>query len=109
MFISNNLEEFVTMTETRTPISTNYSLAPFSLSKEKGCLSGKRIWKFNSSLAKDQAAYSQFRSFCIADKSLSNRHPKREHLKDEVRKFTINYTKQQVKRNGKKEQIWKTS
>ena len=37
------------------------------------------------------------RSFCTANKCLSNRQLKWEHLKYEVRKFTINYTKQIAK------------
>ena len=54
MVISNTYEEFVTMTEILTPISADHSLVLFSLSKEKDCLRGKRIWKFNHILTKDQ-------------------------------------------------------
>ena len=42
-------------------------------------------------------------SFCAANKSLSNRQLKWELLKYEVRKFTINYTKQILKE--KRQQI----
>ena len=96
MFISNTLQEFVTMTEILTPISTDHSPALFSLSKEKGCFRGKGIWKFNSSLTKDQdyiiEIKKMIRSFSTANKCLSNRQLKWELLKYEVRKFTINYT-----------------
>ena len=54
MFILNTSPEFVTMTVIRTPISTDHSPVLFSLSKEKCCLRGKGIWKFDSSLTKDQ-------------------------------------------------------
>ena len=54
MFISNTLQEFVTMTKILAPISTNHSPVYFSLSKEKGCFTGKGFRKFNSSLTKDQ-------------------------------------------------------
>ena len=54
MFISNALQEFVTMAEILTPVSTDDSPVLFSLSKEKGCFRDKGIWKFNSSLTKDQ-------------------------------------------------------
>ena len=37
------------------------------------------------------------RSFCTANKSLFNCQLKWDFLKDEVRKFTINYTKQTAK------------
>ena len=54
MLILNTLQEFVTMTEILTPISTDYSLVLLSLSKEKTTIRGKGLWKFNSSLTKDQ-------------------------------------------------------
>ena len=50
MFISKTLQEFLTMAETLTPISTNHSFVHFSLSKEKSRLTGKGFWKLNSSL-----------------------------------------------------------
>ena len=54
MFISNTFQKLVTMTEKLTPISADHTPALFSLSKEKGCLRGKRIWKFDTSLTKGQ-------------------------------------------------------
>ena len=85
-----------------TPIST-YSPVLFSLSKETGCLRCKRIWKFNSSLTKDQGYINEIknmiRSFCNANKCLSNRQLKLELLIYEVRKVTIYYTKQIAEEN----------
>ena len=37
-----------------TSMSTDHSPVSFSLSEEKGYLTGKRFWKFNSSLIKGQ-------------------------------------------------------
>ena len=54
ILISNTLQEFVTMAEILTPISTNHSLILFSFSKGKTTIRDKRFWKFNSSLTKDQ-------------------------------------------------------
>ena len=54
MFISNTFQEFVTMAEILTFISTDHSLVLICLSKEKCYLRDKRLWKFNSSLTKDQ-------------------------------------------------------
>ena len=54
MLILNTLQEFVTMTEILTPFSTDHSLVLFSLSKQKTTIRGKGLWKFNSSLTKDQ-------------------------------------------------------
>ena len=54
IFISNTLQNFVTITDIMTPISTDRSPVLFSLSKEKSCFRGKGSWKFNSSLTKGQ-------------------------------------------------------
>ena len=62
-----------------------------SLWKGNDCLRGKGFWKFNSSLTKDQ------NYICTTNESLNNRQLKWELLKYEVRKFTINYTKQIAK------------
>ena len=56
MLILNTLQEFVTMTEILTPISTDHSLVLFSLSKEKTTIVGKRFWKFNSCFPKNQTS-----------------------------------------------------
>ena len=73
MFISNTLQESVTMTEIRIPVSTDHSPVLFSLSKEKGCFRGKGIWKFNSSLTKDQDYIIEIKkmvhSFCSVNES----------------------------------------
>ena len=86
------------MTEILTPISTDHSPLIFSVSEENGCLKGKGFWKFNSSLTKGQNYIIEIkkliRSFCTTNESLYNRQLKWELLKYEVRKFTINYTKQ---------------
>ena len=52
--ILNHLQEFVTMTDILTPISTDHSLVLFSLSKEKVTIRGTGLWRFNSSLTKHQ-------------------------------------------------------
>ena len=86
-----------------TPILTYHFPAVFSLSKEKGCLRGQKIWKFNSTLTKDQCYINEIknmiRSFCNANKCLSNRQLKLELLNHEVRKVTIYYTKQIAEEN----------
>ena len=101
MFISNTLQEYITMTKTLTPISKDHSPVLLSLSKEKDCLKSKGIWKFNSSLTEGQDHIIEIkkiiRSFCTANKSLSNCQLKWELLKYAVRKFIINYTKQITK------------
>ena len=65
------------MTKILTRISADHSPVLFSLSKEKGCLIGKGIWKFNSSLTKDENYVMRIKktilSFCTANKPLFNR------------------------------------
>ena len=97
----NTLQELVTTTEIVTPISMDHSLVLFSLSKGKDCLRGKGFWKFNSSLTKDQNYITEIKklicSVCTTNESLYNGQLKWELLKNEVRKFSSNYTKQIVK------------
>ena len=101
IFISNILPELVTTTEILTPISTDHSPVIFYLSKGNDYLKGKGFWKFNSSLTKDQNYITEIeklsRSFCTTNESLYNHQLNWELLKYEVRKFTINYTKQIAK------------
>ena len=101
IFILNTLQELVTMTEILTPISTDHSPVLFSLSKGKDCLRSKGFWKFNSSLTKDQNYITEIKklicSFCTTNESLFNCQLIWKLLKCEVRKFTINYTKQTAK------------
>ena len=107
ILISNTLQEFVTMTEILTPISTDHSPLLFSLSKEKNTITGKGFWKFNSSLTKDQNYIIEIkkliRNFSNKNESPFNRQLKWELLKYEVRKFTIKYTKNLAKE--KRQQI----
>ena len=44
-FISNDLQGFASYTDILTPISTNHCPVLFSLSKEKGNIRGKGLWK----------------------------------------------------------------
>ena len=85
------------MTDILTPISTGHSPVLFSLSKEKITIRGTGLWKFNSSLTKDQNYETEIkkliRNFSNENELLLNRQLKWELLKYEVRKFTINYTK----------------
>ena len=101
ILISNTLQEFVTMTDILTPISTNHCPVLFSLSKENFTIRGIGLWKFNSSLTKDQNYKTEIkkliRNFSNENEFLSNRQLKGELLKYEVRKFTIKYTKHVAK------------
>ena len=89
------------MTEILTPISTNHSQVLFSLSKEKTTIRGKRFWKFNGCLTKDQNYVIEIkkliRNFYNESESSFNRQLKLEFLKYEVRKFTIKYMKHVAK------------
>ena len=46
------------MTVILTPISIDRSPVLFSLIKEESTVISKRVWKFNSSLTKDQKLYN---------------------------------------------------
>ena len=113
ILISNILQEFVTMTEILTPISTDHSPVLFSLSKEKTAIRGKGFWKFISSLTKDQNYITEIkrliRNFSNENESLFNRQLKWELLKYEVRKSTIKYTKHFAKEKRQQRKNLETS
>ena len=89
------------MTDILTPISTDHSPVLFSLSKEKTTIRGTGLWKFNSSLTKDQNYKTEIkkliRNFSNKNEFPFNRQLKWELLKYEVRRFTIKYTKHVAK------------
>ena len=85
------------MTDILTIISTNHSPVIFSLSKEKITIRGTGLWKFNSSLTKDQNYKTEIkkliRNFSNENEFLLNRQLKWELLKYEVRKLHEKHTK----------------
>ena len=97
----NALQEFVTMTDILTPISTDHSSIFFSLLKENITIRGTGLWRFNSSLTKDQNCKTEIkkliRNFSNENEFLSNHQLKWELLKYEVRKFIIKNTKDVAK------------
>ena len=97
LFISNGLHEFTSTTDILAPISTDHSPVLFSLSKEKGTITSKGFWKYNSSLIKDQNYVNEIkdliRNFNTKNDCDFSRQLKWEILKYKIRKFTIHYTK----------------
>ena len=109
MFISKNPQDFGNHDkDTDSHFNRSFYCTLLSF-KRKRCLRGKGIWKFNSSLSKDQNYIVEIKkmihSFCTANKSLSNHQLKVELLEYEVQKFTMNYMKHIAKKNRNKEQI----
>ena len=78
----------------------------FSLSQEKGNIRSKGLWKFNSSLIKDQNYINEIkdliRNFDTKNDCVCTRQLKWEFLKYEIRKFTIHYTKGLAKERKQK-------
>ena len=72
------------MTEVLTSISTNHYPVLFFLSKQKTTIRGKGLWKFNSSLTKDQNDITEIKKlicdFYTKNESLSSRQLKSEFL-----------------------------
>ena len=96
-FILNGLQEFASTADILAPISTDHSPVLFSLSKEKGTITSKGFWKYNSSLIKDQNYVNEIkdliRNFNTKNDCDFSRQLKWEILKYKIRKFTIHYTK----------------
>ena len=97
IFISNCLQEFVSITDILTRISTDHSLVLFFLSEGKGNIRGKGFLKFNNSLTEDQNYVNKIKDL-IHNFSTKNGcdfswQLKWECLKYEIRKFSIHYMK----------------
>ena len=75
----------------------NHFSALFFLSKEKITIRGTGLWKFNSSLTKDQIYKTDIKKripiFSNEHKFLSKHQLRWEFLKYEVREFNLKYTK----------------
>ena len=84
----------------------------FSLSQEKGNIRSKGLWKFNSSLIKDQKYINKIkdliRSFDTKNDCSFSRQLKWEFLKYEIGKFTIHYTKGLAKEKKQKILNWES-
>ena len=104
--MSNGLHEFTSTTNILAPISTDHSPVLFSLSKEKGNITSKGFWKYNSSLIKDQNYINEIKdlihNFNTKNDCDFSWQLKWEVLKYKICKFTIHYTKGLVEETKQK-------
>ena len=101
IFISNSLQEFVNYTNILPTVSVDHSpvLTPFS--NDNSDNNGRGFWKNNSSLVYDEFYVENMKKL-IKEINTSNEfnedaQMKWEFLKYEIRKFTIDYSKKQLK------------
>ena len=100
-FISNSIQDVITHADFFAALSTDHSPVTISISKSKNRIHGHAFCKFNSSLLSDQnyvtKTKSQIQTFHSNQNLIPNAQLKRELLKYEIQKFTINYSKNLAK------------
>ena len=101
IFVSNCLQEFVNYTDALPVISTDHSPVLMLLSNDNSDNNGRRLWKYNSSLVHDEFYVENMRKLILkintSNEFLEDAPMKWEFLKYEIRKFTIDYSKQLLK------------
>ena len=108
IFILNSLQKSIQNIDVLPSFCSDHSRILFSY-KNESCLEfGKNLWKFNSSLTKDETYVTKMKEHIkdtkdVIDKGFSDSsQTKWEFLKYEMRKFTISYSKVKAKNSREK-------
>ena len=110
IFFSNNLQDSIQKIDILPSFCSDHSPIVASYVKYSFSNFGNNFWKFNSSLINDELFVAQMKEY-IKNKLLLfqnedlNNQSKLEYLKYEIRKFTINFSKNKAK-NKRKEKAF---
>ena len=102
-FISNTLQEATKLTDILAVFYTDHSPVTFKVSKLNHLTKGNGLWKFNNSLTSNKDYIEKMKKHIaftleVCDKeSICNAQVKWEYLKYQIRKFTIDYSKEHAK------------
>ena len=103
--ISNILQESIIKTDVLTSFCTDHSPIFFSLQLKGMPIRGKGFWKFNNSLTSNaeyvEKMKNQISETLLDQDKITDKHPRWEYLKYEIRKFTMNFPKNLVKEEDK--------
>ena len=101
IFVSNCLQEFFNYTDVLPAISTDYFPVLISLSNNNSGNNGRGLWKYNSSLVYDELYIENMKKLSTkintSNEFLEDAQMKWEFLKNEIRKFTTDYSKTAAK------------
>ena len=101
IFVSNCLQEFFNYTDVLPAISTDHFPVLISLSNNNSGNNGRGLWKYNSSLVYDELYIENMKKLSTkintSNEFLEDAQMKWEFLKNEIRKFTTDYSKTAAK------------
>ena len=101
IFVSNYLQEFFNYTDVLPAISTDHFPVLISLSNNNSGNNGRGLWKYNSSLVYDELYIENMKKLSTkintSNEFLEDAQMKWEFLKNEIRKFTTDYSKTAAK------------
>ena len=103
-FISNVMQESIKKTDILASFSTDHSPIFFSLRSSNEMLRGKGLWKFNCSLLANNDFISKMRDHIentlkmLDDENISDKQIRWEYLKFEIRKLSIEFSKETAKK-----------
>ena len=103
IFISNNIQEYFKKVSILPSFCSDHSPISCILESSSKIQLGKNFWKFNSSLINDEKYVTQMKQHISEVKSQFNpafgnkAHVQWEFLKYEIRKFTIEFSKNKAK------------
>ena len=103
IFISNNIQEYFKKVSILPSFCSDHSPISCILESSSKIQLGKNFWKFNSSLINDEKYLTQMKQHISEVKSQFNpafpskAHVQWEFLKYEIRKFTIEFSKNKAK------------
>ena len=107
-FVANLLQEFVNKTDVLTAFTTDHSSLLFSLDLRKDENRGKGLWKFNNYLGMNSDFQTKMKFHIkstletLKIEEIRDLQVRWEFLKYEIRKFSIELSKQQAQNTKKK-------
>ena len=110
-FISNSFQGSIKTTDTLVAFSTDHSLITFSLYHLKKFPCGKRLWKFNNSLIKNEKYREQMKKLIknvfdnLDQDNVAHPQFRWVYLEHKIRKFSIYFSKG-IARNKKTERTY---
>ena len=105
IFISNKLQKFFNGADIIPAFKTNHSSVLVTIFSYTFFKPGPGLWKFNNSLIKDGTVTNTFKNFIqnmineLNTNTSLNNQLKWELFKNEIRRFTISYCKQRIKKD----------
>ena len=105
--VSNILQESIIKTDVLASFCTDHSPIFFSLQLKRMPTQGKGFWKFNSFLTSNAEYVEKLKNQTsetlriLEQDKITDKHLRREYLKYEIRKFTMNFSKNFVKEENK--------